>query len=211
LTTNNVNDLFLNQDFIRSGQVLQRSLYEFLSRNTSQIAPDLSKACISSVNRAQWIITKTLAAPHRLQASLEPFLSQALIDAPRNDKHLVAAVEALGTILPHVTWIKRQAQSDQDDSFVERHGHGIITGPGGLFESSTLTLGLALMAPDTCYPYHQHPPAEFYVVLSPGEWYREDEGWWSPGAGGIVLNPASCVHAMRSADVPLLALWGLLH
>jgi hypothetical protein len=41
---------------------------------------------------------------------------------------------------------------------------------------STLTVGLAVMEPELCYPYHKHPPAEFYVVLSEGYWYRKDVG-----------------------------------
>lgn len=120
-------------------------------------------------------------------------------------------LEALSALVPHVPWINRQAQAGQDDRFVERHRHGMVTGPGGLFDCPGMTLGLALMAPETCYPFHQHPPAEFYLVLSPGDWYREDVGWWTPGAGGIVINPPSCTHAMRSTQAPLLALWGLLH
>ncbi|MFW0754015.1 dimethylsulfonioproprionate lyase family protein [Pseudomonas sp. H11T01] len=32
------------------------------------------------------------------------------------------------------------------------------------------------MEPELCYPYHKHPPAEFYVVLSEGYWYRDDVG-----------------------------------
>jgi hypothetical protein len=84
----------------------------------------------------------------------------------------------------------------------------MIAGLGGLFECSSLTLGLAIMMPATCYPYHQHPPAKFYLVLSRGDWYRQDVGWWSSESGGLVFNPPSCVHAMKSTDVPLLALWG---
>lgn len=38
-------------------------------------------------------------------------------------------------------------------------------------------------------------------------WYREDRGWHTPGAGGIVYNPPNIVHAMRAGPKALLALW----
>ena len=66
------------------------------------------------------------------------------------------------------------------------------------------------VAPRVRYPDHQHPPEEIYVVMSEGEWRQENHPWFSPGAGGIVHNPPDIVHAMRSADAPLLAIWCLL-
>ncbi len=204
---NSTEDPSWDQDIISSGDVLRCSLQDVLSGNAS----DKAQAHIASLATAQWTIRKTAETSNVLPGFLEGHLSEALGAAPSANEHLVLIRDALGALLPHVTWINRQARADQDSAFVERHRHGMIAGPGGLFECSTLTLGLALMMPETCYPFHQHPPAEFYLVLSPGEWYREDVGWWSPGAGGLVFNPPSCVHAMKSTDVPLLALWGLMH
>jgi hypothetical protein len=190
---NSIENLSLDQVFIRNGQLLWRSLHGALSNVVSDAVPDSIQTRSTSITTAQWTIKKPSETPRTLP------------------EYLVAVLDALSTLLPHVTWINRQAQPGQDDRFVERHRHGLITGPGGLFECSNLTLGLALMAPDTTYPFHHHPPAEFYLVLSPGQWYREDVGWWSPGAGGAVFNPPSCIHAMKSTDAPLFALWGLMH
>ncbi|WP_260961449.1 dimethylsulfoniopropionate lyase [Pseudomonas citri] len=196
-----------------SGRSLQRALHRVLSDSlrVSDGVPDSIGAFVASLNSAEWLMNEPSQALRELPASLQPCLSQALESAPRDSEPLVAVLDALGILLPHASWIERQAGPGQDDRFVQRHRHGLITGPGGLFECPTLSLGVAIMAADTCYPYHQHPPAEFYLVLSQGEWYREDVGWWSPGAGGVVLNPENCVHAMRSAEAPLLALWGLIH
>lgn len=193
------------------GQLLQRSLHKVLLNSVRAGAPESIQAHATALGTAQWGIKESSVTPRALPGFLKPHLSQALNVAPRTHEHLAAVLDALSALLPHLSWINRQAQAGQDAGFVERHRHGMITGPQGLFECSTMTLGLALMAPDTCYPFHQHPPAEFYLVLSPGDWYREDVGWWSPGAGGVVVNPPSCIHAMRSTHVPLLALWGLIH
>jgi quercetin dioxygenase-like cupin family protein len=66
---------------------------------------------------------------------------------------------------------------------------------------------VSLVAPGIRYIDHRHPPEELYIVMSGGEWYREDRGWHAPGIGGIVYNPSDSVHAMRSGPEPLLALW----
>ena len=65
------------------------------------------------------------------------------------------------------------------------------------------------MAPDTQYPDHRHPPEEIYVVLSGGQWRQGSNPWHEPGTGGLVYNPPNVVHAMRSTEQPLLALWFL--
>jgi len=205
--TNSTEDPSWDQDIIRSGGRCVLPFPYVLSGNAS----DKAQAHAASLATAQWKIRKAAEVSNALPGFMGGHLSEALDAAPRTNGDLVAILGVLSTLLPHVTWINRQARAGQDSAFVGRHRHGMIAGPGGLFECSTLTLGLALMMPDTCYPYHQHPPAEFYLVLSSGEWYREDVGWWSPGLGGLVFNLPSCVHAMKSSQTPLLALWGLMH
>ncbi|WP_256217220.1 dimethylsulfonioproprionate lyase family protein [Pseudomonas sp. Q12-87] len=205
--TNSTEDPSWDQAIIRCTESLRRSLHSVLSN----CGCDKALAHAASLSTAQWNIRKTAQTSNALPRCLERHLSEALDIAPRTDDDLISILAALSMLWPHLPWINRQAQADQDSAFVERHRHGMVAGPGALFECSTLTLGLALMMPETRYPYHQHPPAEFYLVLSPGDWYREDVGWWSPGAGGVVFNPPSCIHAMKSTQVPLLAVWGLMH
>ncbi|MFS2068114.1 dimethylsulfonioproprionate lyase family protein [Pseudomonas sp. CT11-2] len=137
-------------------------------------------------------------------------MTEALSNAPRMKPNFAILLSAIEMLLPSSRWIKRFATEKDDADFEESHRHALIFGKGGLFQCSTMTLGLAVMEPELNYPLHRHPPAEFYLALSEGEWYREDAGWWSPGAGSVVFNPPSAVHSMRSTDKPLLALWGLI-
>lgn len=203
--------LSLDPAVTRSAQWLRRSLHEILSNNLGDGTSGATQAHAAALGPAEWSLNKPPATPRALPTVLAPYLAQAFDAAPKAPDHLSGVLEALSALAPHIPWTNRQAQAGQDDQFVERHRHGMVTGPEGLFECPGMTLGLALMAPETRYPFHQHPPAEFYLVLSPGDWYREDVGWWTPGAGAIVVNPPSCTHAMRSSQAPLLALWGLLH
>jgi hypothetical protein len=61
----------------------------------------------------------------------------------------------------------------------------------------------------TRYLDHRHPPEEIYVVLSDGQWRQAGDPWHEPRIGGLVYNPPNFVHAMRSGERPLLALWFL--
>lgn len=127
-----------------------------------------------------------------------------------DDERLSGLLTPLRALLPFLMWSSRKAGAGEDDRFVTRHLHGLVTGSKATLACSSLTLGIAVLQPDCVYPIHQHPPAEFYLVLSDGQWYREDRGWWRPGRGGVVLNPPHCLHAMRSGESPLVAVWGLL-
>jgi hypothetical protein len=46
-------------------------------------------------------------------------------------------------------------------------------------------------------------------VLSPGSWRQDAKPWHEPGLGGVVYNHPNVVHAMRSTEAPLLAVWCL--
>jgi mannose-6-phosphate isomerase-like protein (cupin superfamily) len=70
-------------------------------------------------------------------------------------------------------------------------------------------VGVSLMAPNTSYPVHHHPPEEVYLVLSEGEWWNDADGWFKPGFGRTVYHRPDQRHAMRSGGEPLLALWAL--
>ncbi|MCO8162062.1 dimethylsulfoniopropionate lyase [Pseudomonas sp. 21LCFQ010] len=142
---------------------------------------------------------------------IEHWLATSLALARHNPAVDHPLLDALQALLAHARWIKRSAAHGEDPAFVERHRHALLLGNGSPVACPTLTLGLAVMAPETRYPFHQHPPQEFYIVLSEGQWYRQGDGWWQPGMGGMLWNAPSVVHSMQSEDAPLLALWGLMH
>lgn len=169
-----------------------------------------AEACVRSLGDAHLNIGLPPFKGNPLPSSLTSTVSQALSDAPKIQRDFKTLLSALEPLLRNSHWIKRFAAEGDDAGLEEKHRHALIIGEGALFECSTMTVGLAVMAPNLCYPLHSHPPAEFYVVLSEGDWYREDVGWWNPGPGGVVFNPPSAVHSMRSTNKPLLALWGLI-
>lgn len=159
------------------GQLILQAIHEILLTHVvADTASVSSETCAKSVNSAQFIVNRASEVSDKLPRTLELHLAQVLNLAPRENERFVSLLNSVIAILPRANWVKREAKPGQDSSFVEKHRHAIITGAGGVFESDTLTMGLALMAPFTSYPFHHHPPGEFYIVLSEGEWYREDLG-----------------------------------
>ncbi len=112
-------------------------------------------------------------------------------------------------IEPQLDWKVRPGAEAHGKAFLHGHANATIVGREGLEIRDDVWIGVSLMAPQTRYPDHRHPPEEIYVVLSDGEWRQADNAWHVPGVGGLVYNPSNIVHAMRSADQPLLALWFL--
>ena len=129
-----------------------------------------------------------------------------LADASPSLRRLGAALAAVVPLLP---WSKRSHQGPDAARFAAGHGNALIVGRHGAEERDDIALGLSLMAPRIRYPDHSHPPDELYLVLSGGEWRRGDEDWVEPGIGGTVRNQPGVVHAMRSGERPLLAIWAL--
>ena len=116
---------------------------------------------------------------------------------------------AFAAIEPLLRWKTRAGAEAHGEQFLDRYANANIVGAAGIETRADVWIGVSLMAPGTRYPDHRHPPEEIYVVLSDGEWCNTDTPWHAPGIGNLVYNPPNIVHAMRSAQQPLLALWFL--
>ena len=120
---------------------------------------------------------------------------------------IAAVAEAFAALEPELRWSRRAGSEAHGTVFHDGHANAVIVGPTGLEQRSDVLIGMSLVAPDVRYVDHRHPPEEVYLVMSDGDWYREGDGWHTPGVGGILYNPANVVHAMRSGPQALLALW----
>lgn len=147
------------------------------------------------------------AGPARLPVCCH--LATALTQARREPGPVGALAEAFAVIESRLDWKVRAGAEAHGEGFLNGHANATLIGSEGLEIRSDVWFGVSLLAPQTRYPDHRHPPEEIYVVLSPGEWRQESRPWHEPGIGGLVYNPPNIVHAMRSMEQPLLALWFL--
>ena len=136
-------------------------------------------------------------------------LEVALEDVRRQPGPIGALAGAFAAIESQLNWQVRAGAETHGEQFLNNHANASIAGSEGLEIRSDVRIGVSLLAPHTRYPDHRHPPEEVYVVLSEGQWRQGSDPWHEPGIGGLVYNPPNIVHAMRSEERPLLALWFL--
>lgn len=133
----------------------------------------------------------------------------AALKAASTVQSVKALTAAFQELEPEIAWSARADRQTDDPNFPNAHATGMIIGDGGLEARNDLRMGASLLAPETFYPNHQHPPEEVYIALSPGNWRQEAGPWNEPGIGGLVYNPPNIIHAMQSGASPLLAIWML--
>jgi quercetin dioxygenase-like cupin family protein len=196
---------------------------------TSRRSPDLqqfltsAEAMIRDADRADRPVKLTaermftaLRTPTTRAERWEParlavcrYLAPALEHAQSQPGPVGALAHAFAAIEPQLAWQVRAGAEAHGERFLAGHANATIAGADGLEIRGDVRIGVSLMAPHTQYPDHRHPPEEIYVVLSEGQWRQASDPWHTPGIGGLVYNPPNIVHAMRSAEQPLLALWFL--
>jgi len=118
-----------------------------------------------------------------------------------------AVARAFAALEGRLAWYARPSD---DVDFRDGHANTFVIGEAGLEDHPGVVIGATLMAPGLTYPDHDHPPEEVYLVLGAGEWWNTETPWHEPGPGGLVHNPPGILHAMRSGDDPLLAIWCML-
>jgi len=114
---------------------------------------------------------------------------------------------------PSLRWCQSysQAQVDSkqiDAGFLRNYGYTEIIGLTASRKCRRLSCGFLLLAPHTHYPPHRHEAEEIYVPLSgTARWLQGDGVWREQPPGTVIHHRSSELHAMRTADGPLLALY----
>ncbi|MFY9240215.1 MAG: dimethylsulfonioproprionate lyase family protein [Roseovarius sp.] len=153
---------------------------------------------------AETLVPDTSVEPERFPVC--DWLDHVVV--PEGD--LSAVLGAFWALEPHLRWYRRDcAASRALPGFADAHANAMVLGHGALVPHERVTLGLSLIAPGTRYPDHDHPPEETYLSLSEGEFFHGDSGWFTPGIGGTFHNTPGILHAMRSGEGPLCAVWAL--
>jgi hypothetical protein len=147
--------------------------------------------------------------PGRARLPICRYLPAALEHARLEPGPVAALADAFAAIEPSLNWKVRAGAEAHGEPFLNGHANATIVGQEGIELRQDVRIGVSLMAPHTRYPDHRHPPEEIYVALSNGQWRQENHPWHEPGIGGLVYNPPNILHAMRSTELPLLAIWFL--
>jgi Cupin domain. len=86
-------------------------------------------------------------------------------------------------------------------------GWAELVGPKAPIRSDAVCFGLTLIGPHTHYLPHRHPAVELYHVLAGrAEWTADAVARFQP-PGAFILHARDQVHAMRTEQEPLLAVY----
>ena len=123
-----------------------------------------------------------------------------------------AGFETLANLIrrtsPCMTWSQNPSYTRDrlGGHFMDNYVFGQITGTGAPLAPQAPPSGFLLQGKDTIYPAHSHAPAEIYMALTPGAWWRLDQGPWFPVTPGqVIFHAPNQAHAIQTKDQGLLA------
>ena len=167
---------------------------------------DAAARIFDALSASVGTVTRARQPPPPAYRHLAPALVSAR--AAPEVSSLAGAFEALEPELP---WRRRPGSEARGKVFHDGHANADVIGPAGLERRADVWIGASLVAPGVRYIDHQHPPEEIYIVMSEGEWYREDRGWHTPGSAApstIRATPCTPCARARAAARPVVPLAG---
>jgi quercetin dioxygenase-like cupin family protein len=156
----------------------------------------------------QHVGPKTEAAPETLPVCRS--LDSALQVARKGPLPVPLLATALSELAPSLIWRRRKGAEMESETFFDGHANALVVGAEGFEARKDVMIGVSLMAPHVRYPDHRHPPEEVYVSLAGGLWWKEGQHWREPNPGGLIYNEPNVLHAMKTVEQPLLAIWCLM-
>ncbi|MBV9432355.1 MAG: hypothetical protein JO137_11090 [Hyphomicrobiales bacterium] len=154
-----------------------------------------------------------LAHPRRLPVC--EYFVEALQAATGEAGEIAASLRLLEPLLSFVQ-NPNYRRAPPSPSFLVNYGYAVLAGPGdgapALVHNPDLAFGVLLLGPHTEYPAHRHPAAELYIPLSRAEWAKAsgplaEPEFVSREPGCVIHHPPNVVHATRTRETPLAALY----
>ena len=162
---------------------------------------------VASALAAQDLSAAAFRAPAPMGLPVLDHLPQCLGEAMLLDPDLAAAIAAVEEGLQ---WRQSAAYSDSvlGEGFTANYGWAEIVGPNGFFPGDDFLLGLLMLGPGRHYRDHYHPAPELYWPLTSASlWSRDSGPFVEWPQGGTIWHPPLTVHATRTGEMPLLAVW----
>lgn len=105
-------------------------------------------------------------------------------------------------------WGQTYTQDQMGLDFINAYGWAEIAGLKGPIKTDQFSLGILILDAHTHYPEHHHKATEWYLPLTDGaEWFDEDRGWRQEPNSSLIFHRSNILHAMQTHDSPLVALY----
>ena len=100
------------------------------------------------------------------------------------------------------------AQYTNNSGYTQLMGKPVRNREGVIFPHDSVAAGFLLIGPNVFYPPHHHKAHEFYGVLTGrAEWQKGSTPPRFESAGARIFHESMVVHATKTHDEPMLAVW----
>lgn len=176
---------------------------QLLDQTRSYLAERGDRLVDSFIGPLDWAME-----PRRLDPRPLPCLSHlggALAHSGATERYLVRFIVENARSF---AWGQTYRAEDFGETFLKNYGWMELFGTRGHFVNDRIAGGFLLLGPHIDYPDHHHIAEEIYIPLTGGaEWRAGDAGFQKREAGEVIHHASNMVHAMRTGDAPLLALY----
>jgi hypothetical protein len=159
------------------------------------------------IRRVRRRLARVTAPPLPLEATDHPLtrhLPIVLDLASRVAPDIATALRPLCFRLP---WRYGYAPRADAPGLEGAMGWAEIVGPAAPFVTEEVCFGLTLIGPRAHYLPHRHPAIELYRVVAGHPHWTVDQATVVRAPGETILHASNVVHAMRTEDEPLLAIY----
>jgi hypothetical protein len=147
------------------------------------------------------------AEPRPNNLPVTRYFAQTIAEAMMMESDIAAA---MATLDGHLKWCQSSSYTDEvlGEGFSQNYAWCEIIGPKGFFQGDDFLLGLLMLGPHRHYRDHYHPAPELYWPLTAETQWKQGDGGFKPkSAGEIIFHAPNEIHATKTADHPMLAVW----
>lgn len=192
----------MNSDLFESARWLVDAIAQGLgARQGDGLAEVLPRLAAQDLSRAAFQTPEPTGLP------VLGHLPQAIGETMLLDADLAAAIAA---VEDELCWRQSASYTDEllGEGFSRNYGWAEIIGPHGFFAGDDFLLGLLMLGPERHYRDHYHPAPELYWPLTSGsQWSKGGGPFVEQPQGAIIWHPPMALHATKTQDMPLLAVW----
>jgi Dimethlysulfonioproprionate lyase len=151
-----------------------------------------------------------LRSPRALTSNDQPVLRHLVRAVNSADEAFTPLVSAVQSVHPFLCWSQNPKYTDDvmGEGFSRNYAWAELIGSNGLLSGDDFVMGILLLGPGQHYIDHWHKAPELYVPLVGGAKWRKGEGdFVERKAGEIIWHPPMVKHAMKTGELPLLAVY----
>jgi hypothetical protein len=159
------------------------------------------------IRKVSAALDRVCGEPREIRPTRHPLIQHLPAALALARTHAPEVASVLEPIAELLSWRYSYPPRYDERGLESAMGWAEMVGPEASVRSGEVCFGLTLIGPDSYYLPHRHPAIELYRVLAgSAEWTAAGQTVMQP-PGAYILHPMNSVHAMRTREEPLLAIY----